>query len=149
MNTQKENLSITFTSMEITNIPTLDHPRWTCTNLIAQIGQYQQHNFSLNDIYEDQTKLHVGALYLDPERWKWWQRHQKRYPKNITWHMFSKALFDRFDRESNFLGCLTKLQQTGTIKDYNAAFETLAIRNDSLGDDFYLECSINGLKEAI
>lgn len=34
----------------------------------AQMEQY----FILNDIRDDQTKLSVGALYLDQERWKWW-----------------------------------------------------------------------------
>lgn len=63
--------------------------------------------------------------------------------------MFSKSLCDYFDRESNFLGRLTKLLWTSTVKDYVAAFETLSIRTDGLGDDFYLECFINGLKEAI
>lgn len=63
--------------------------------------------------------------------------------------MFSKAICDRFEWESNFLGRLTKLWKTGTIKDYIAAFEKLAIRTDGLGDEFYLECFINGLKESI
>ena len=72
---------------------------------VAQMEQY----FSLNDIYEDGTKLHVGALYLDQERWKWWQWHQKCYPGRSTWNMFLKPICDLFDWESNFLGCLTKL----------------------------------------
>ena len=44
---------------------------------------------------------------------------------------------------------LTKLQRTSTVKYYISTFETLAIKTDSLGDDFYLECFISGLKEAI
>ena len=78
------------------------------SNLAIWVAQMEQY-FILNDIQDDQTKLCVGALYLDQERWQWWQWHQKCYPENITWHMFSKALCDRFDRESNFLGRLTKL----------------------------------------
>lgn len=48
-----------------------------------------------------------------------------------------------------FLSRLTKLQQTGTVNDYITAFEKLAIKIGGLGDDFYLECFICGLKEAI
>jgi len=63
--------------------------------------------------------------------------------------VFAKSICDRFDRETNFLGHLTKLRQTGTIKYYIVTFETLAIRKEGLGDAFYLECFISGLKEAI
>ena len=72
---------------------------------------------------------------MDQERYQWWQWHHKCYPENITWQVFSKSLCDRFDRESNFLGCLTKLGQTGTVKDNIAAFETLAICIEGLGDE--------------
>jgi hypothetical protein len=30
-----------------------------------------EHYFSLHNIWEDETKLHVGVLYLDQERWQW------------------------------------------------------------------------------
>ena len=63
--------------------------------------------------------------------------------------MFSKAIDDCFDRESHFLGHLTKLRKTCIVRDYIATFEQLAIRTDGLGDEFYLECFISGLKEAI
>lgn len=73
---------------------------------VAQMEQY----FILNDIQDDQTRLCVGALYLDQEIWKWWQWHQKSYLGNITWQMFSKYLCECIDRASKFLGRLTKLQ---------------------------------------
>jgi len=65
--------------------------------------------------HDDATKLSVGSLYLDQERWQWWQWHQCCYARPMTWQIFSKALFDRFDHESNFLGRLTKLRQTSTV----------------------------------
>ena len=63
--------------------------------------------------------------------------------------MFAKAICDRFDHESNFLGRLTKLRQIGTINDYITAFEKLAFHTVGLGDEFYLECFISGPKDAI
>ena len=39
---------------------------------------------------------------------------------------------DRFDHESNFLGRLTKLRQTGTMNEYIAAFEALVFRTIGL-----------------
>jgi hypothetical protein len=51
--------------------------------------------------------------------------------------MFTKAICAHFDRESHFLGKLTM------------KFEQLAIWTKGLSDEFYLECFISGLKEAI
>lgn len=56
---------------------------------------------------------------------------------------------DCFERESYFLGHLTKLSQRGREKNYIAAFETLALRMKGLGDEFYFECFMIDLKESI
>lgn len=105
--------------------------------------------FMLNHIRDDETKLHVGGLYLDQERWKWWQWHKKCYARPITWQVFSKSLCERFEWESNFLGHLTKLRKIGTIHNYITAFEKLAFHTRGLVDEFYLECFIRGLKDVI
>ena len=47
------------------------------------------------------------------------------------------------------MGRLTKLRQTVTVDGYITAFEALAFRTKSLTDEFYMECFISGLKEAI
>ena len=49
----------------------------------------------------------------------------------------------------NLMGRLTKLRLTGTINYYIRAFETLAFHIVGVGNEFYLECFISGLKEAI
>ena len=105
--------------------------------------------FSLHDIRDDETKIHVGVVYLDQERWKWWKWNKKCYPRLPNWTMFTKAVCARFDRESHFWGRLTKLQQTGLVVEFISTFEQLAIRTEGLSNAFYLECFINGLKEAI
>jgi hypothetical protein len=113
----------------------------------SQLEQY----FVLRDIQDDETKLDVGVLHLDQERWQWWQWHKKCYPGYPTWSMFTKAVcaYARFDRESHFLGNLTKLHQTGSVSDFITTFEQLAIRTEGLSDEFHLECFISGLKDAI
>jgi len=88
--------------------PKLDMYKFGGSSLTLWVAQMEQY-FILNDIRDDTTKLHVGALYLDQERWQWWQWHHKCYPGNITLQVFSKSSCDRFDRESNFLGCLIEL----------------------------------------
>jgi hypothetical protein len=108
-----------------------------------------EHYFSLHDIQDDETKIHVGILYLDQECWQWWQWHKKCYPGHPNWNMFTKAVFARFDRESRYLGHLTKMKQIRSITDFIETFEQLAIRTEGLSDEFYLECFISGLKEEI
>jgi hypothetical protein len=78
-----------------------------------------------------------------------WQLHKKCYPRLPTWNMFAKEFSAHFDRESHFLGGLTKLRQTGSVLGVIMTFEELAIQTKGLYDEFYLECFINGLKESI
>ena len=105
--------------------------------------------FNLNNILDDETQLMVGSMYLDNERWQWWEWQQRCTGTFRTWPKFTKALQDRFDQESSFLGRLTKLRHTGTVEEYITAFESLVFRTWGLLDAFYTECFISGLKEAI
>jgi hypothetical protein len=82
--------------------------RWVCL-----IEQY----FSLHDIQDDETKLHVGFMYLDQECWWWWQWHKKCYPGLPTWNMFTKECCARFDKEYHILGRLTNLCQIEPVED--------------------------------
>jgi hypothetical protein len=58
-------------------------------------------------------------------------------------------LYERFDTDTNHLGHLKKLKQSGTIEDFIAAFERLAFRTEGMTDAFFRECFISGLKEEI
>lgn len=80
---------------------------------------------------------------------EWWKWHQRCYRRPLTWETFKKALMDHFDQESDFLGHLTKLRRIGTINEYIVAFEALAFCTGGLHDEFYVECFVSGLKEAI
>lgn len=51
--------------------PKLDMYKFDGSNPALWVAQMEQY-FSLNDICEDQTKLRVGSLYLNQERWQWW-----------------------------------------------------------------------------
>eukprot|EP00253_Pinus_taeda_P029026 PITA_29026 len=128
--------------------PKLDMHKFDGSHPAAWIAQMEQY-FNLNNILDNETQLMVGSMYLDNERWQWWEWHQCCNAPFSTWDKFKKALTDRFDQESSFLGCLTKLRQTGTVDEYITAFEALAFCTRGLSDVFYTECFISGLKEAI
>jgi hypothetical protein len=58
-------------------------------------------------------------------------------------------LYERFDTDTNHLGCLKKLKQSGTVEDFIVAFERLTFRTEGMTDAFFRECFISGLKEEI
>ena len=105
--------------------------------------------FKLNHILDEGTKLMVGTMYFDNERWQWGEWHQRCNGHFKNWAQFTKALRDRFEQEDSFLGRLTKLRQTSTVDEYITAFEALAFCTRGLTDEFYTECFISSLKEAI
>jgi hypothetical protein len=58
-------------------------------------------------------------------------------------------LYECLDTDTNHLGCLTKLKQSGTVEYFIAAFEHLDFRIEGMFDAFFQECFISGLKDEI
>jgi hypothetical protein len=108
-----------------------------------------EHYFSLYNIIDDLAKLRYGVLHLDQERWQWWQLRKTSRQGYIAWTQFVTEIYERFDMDTNHLGHLTKLKQSGTTKEFIAAFERLAFQTESMTDAFFQECFISGLKEDI
>jgi hypothetical protein len=108
-----------------------------------------EHYFSLYNITDDLAKLRYGVLHLDQERWQWWQWRKTSRQGYIAWTQFVTELYECFDTDTNHLGRLTKLKQSGTVEDFIAAFEHLDFRTEGMTDAFFRECFISGLKEEI
>jgi hypothetical protein len=58
-------------------------------------------------------------------------------------------IYEHFGTDTNHLGCLKNLKQSGTMEDFIASFEHLAYRTEGMSDAFFRECFISGLKEDI
>jgi hypothetical protein len=84
-----------------------------------------EHYFSLYDITDDLDKLWYGVLHLDQERWQWWEWRKTSRQGYIAWTQFMTELYERFDTDTNHLGCLTKLKQSEIVEDFIASFEHL------------------------
>jgi hypothetical protein len=108
-----------------------------------------EHYFSLYNITDDLAKLWYGVLHLDQECWKWWQWRKTSHQGYIAWTQFVTELYERFDTDTNHLGRLTKLKQSGTVEDFIAAFEHLDFQTEGMTDAFFRECFFSGLKEEI
>jgi hypothetical protein len=105
-----------------TKLPKVEIHKFDGSNLVGWVS-HMEHYFSLHDFRDDETKLHVGVMYLDQEHWQWWQWHKKCYPRHPNLNMFTKVVCAHFDRESHYLGPLTKMEQTRSVIDFIIAFE--------------------------
>jgi hypothetical protein len=55
----------------------------------------------------------------------------------IAWTQFVTELYECFDTDTNHLGRLTKLKQSGTVEDFIVAFERLDFRTKGMTDAFF------------
>jgi hypothetical protein len=129
-------------------LPRVDVTKFDGSDPTGWVTQ-MEHYFSLYNITYDLAKLRYGVLHLDQERWQWWQWRKTSRQGYIAWTQFVAELYECFDTDTNHLGRLTKLKQSGTVEDFIAAFERLAFRTEGMTDAFFRECFISGLKEEI
>jgi hypothetical protein len=108
-----------------------------------------EHYFSLYGITDDLAKLRYGVLHLDQERWQWWKWRKTSRQGYIAWSQSMTHLYELFDTDTNHLGCLTKLKQSGKVEDFIVSFECLDFQTEGMTDAFFQECLISGLKEEI
>jgi hypothetical protein len=106
-------------------LPRVDVTKFDGSDPTSWVTQ-MEHYFSLYNITDDLAKLRYGVLHLDQERWQWWQWRKTSRQGYIAWTQIVAELYERFDTNTNHLGRLTKLKQSGAIKDFIAAFECLA-----------------------
>jgi hypothetical protein len=86
------------------------------------MGNSNGNFFSLHGITYGLAKLWYGVLHLDQERWKWKKNALQGY---VAWTQFVAELYECFDIDTNHLGRLTKLKQSGTMEDFITTFERL------------------------
>jgi hypothetical protein len=129
-------------------LPRVDVTKFDGSDPTGWVTQ-MEHYLSLYGITDDLAKLWYDVLHLDQERWQWWQWRKKSLQGYIAWTQFVTELYERFDTDTNHLGCLTKLKQSGAVEDFIAAFEHLDFRTEGMTDAFFRECFISGLKDDI
>ena len=96
-----------------------------------------EHYFSLYHITEELVKLWYGVLHLNQERWQWWQSRKNAHQGYVAWTQFVANLYERFDTDTNHLGRLTKLKQSGTMEDFIASFGRLVFRTERMSNAFF------------
>jgi hypothetical protein len=89
----------------------------------------------------------MAAYHLEEEAQMWYQLFRDS-EETVTWESLKTALHIRYGPtvfEDHF-GDLTKLQQVGTVRDYQLHFEQLLSRVGKLSIPHQLGCFVNGLK---
>jgi len=90
----------------------------------------------LHGIIDDSMELHMGVLYLYLECWQWWKWHKNSHRGYIAWTQFSLDLYECFETNTYYLGQLTKLKQSGIIKEFISSFEQFSILIEGMYDTF-------------
>jgi hypothetical protein len=129
-------------------LPRVDVTKFDGSDPTGWVTQ-MEHYFSLYNITDDLAKLWYGVLHIDQERWQWWQWRKNSRQGYIACTQLAVELYERFNIDTNHLGCLTKLKQSGIVEEFIAAFEHLAFQTERMTDAFFRECFISDLKEEI
>lgn len=76
------------------------------------------------------------GYHLDSDVQLWFQRFKHRR-EGVNWEVFKYELHLRYgpSRYQNFFGDLTKLKQTGSIRDYQMEFDHLLHRAGHLSEE--------------
>jgi hypothetical protein len=117
-------------------LPRVDVTKFDGSDPIGWVTQ-MEHYFSLYGITDDLANLRYGVLHLDQEWYQWWQWRKNSRQGYIAWTQFVTELYECFDTDTNHLGRLTKLKQSGTVEDFITAFERLTFRTEGMTDAFF------------
>jgi hypothetical protein len=92
---------------------------------------------------QEKDKTPLASFNLEGEAQLWYQI-LLREKRDITWAEFTEGLFVRFGLDE-----LTKFQQEGSIKDYQAKFESLLSKIGTLSPTKHVNCFVSSLEESI
>jgi hypothetical protein len=101
--------------------------------------------FDYKQIPEEQ-KVSLAAFHLVNEANQWWQWVQRMYREEqvaISWEVFEQEFVEDYDE------ALTKIQQTGTLLDYQQEFERLTNRVEGWSQKALVGAFLGGLKSNI
>ncbi|EEF28928.1 conserved hypothetical protein [Ricinus communis] len=131
----------------------LEFPRFSGTQEPAEWLDRVAQFFKYSSTLEGQ-RVPLASFYLEGEANQWLQWLQRSYKQDggeITWDIFKKELVSRFDPgiETDFGEALSRVKQTGSLKDYRKEFERLSNRVEDCPTKELIGTFMGGLKEAI
>ncbi|KAH9768883.1 hypothetical protein KPL71_011779 [Citrus sinensis] len=115
-------------------------------NRVDQFFEYQGST-------EDQNVV-LPSFHLEGEANQWWQWLRKSYQeegRDVTWEIFMEELWARFGPTDceDFDEALSRVKQTGTLRDYQKEFERLGNRVQGWTQKALVGTFMGGLKPEI
>ena len=107
------------------------------------------------DIETDAEKcIKIASTRFAPDVARWYQTEYKPSikPSPITWEYFAQCVMDKYEPVPiGFTArtALKSIRQTGTIQEYNAAFNEVITRIDDMSEADKVDKYIDGLKQAL
>jgi hypothetical protein len=136
------------TPFSVTHLPPVKVNKFDGYDPMGWVTQMENY-FSLHGITDELAKLRYDVLYLDHERWKWWQWRKNSHQGYISWTHFVVDIYDLFDTDTHYIDRLTKLKQSRIVEDFISSFEHLSFQTKGMSDAFFPECFISDLKDEI
>ena len=127
----------------------LDFPRYSGDDPTVWLDRVVQY-FDYKQTSEDQ-RVSLAAFHLESEANQWWQWMKKMYKEEwlpITWEVFERELLIRFG-PTEVEDYDERIQQDGTLQEYQQEFERLANRVDGWPQKALVGTFHGGLKQEI
>ncbi|KAH9766092.1 hypothetical protein KPL70_002068 [Citrus sinensis] len=127
----------------------LDFPRYNgsedTTSWVCRVEQF----FHLHQTPEEE-RVALASFHLEGDAQQWFQLI-KQERDMLTWQEFCDSLHARYGATQfqDFFGELIKLQQVGSVCDYQTQFKKLLAKVGQLSQDRQVSCFVSGLKDTI
>ena len=101
-----------------------------------------------------EQQMEVVEMFLDNKADVWYQGIKVEFP-DLSWQQFANMLSERFAEKGtrDVVEDFNKLQQSGTVEDYQEKFEELKslmlVKNPHLSESYFVSSFISGLREEI
>ncbi|KAH9704452.1 hypothetical protein KPL70_011464 [Citrus sinensis] len=133
-------------------IPKLEFPRYSGDDPTEWFNRVTQF-FEYQDTTDDQ-KVSLASFHLEGEANQWWQWLRQAYREEervVTWKIFTKELWARFGPTEceDFDEALSRVRQTGSLRDYQREFERLGNRVHGWTQKALVGTFMGGLKPEI
>ncbi|KAA8524177.1 hypothetical protein F0562_010393 [Nyssa sinensis] len=133
-----------FTKMDFPKFSGDDPTKW-----LSRASQY----FEFQETVEEQ-KVALASFHLEGEANQWWQwlkQVQRDEGLEITWSLFEREIMTRFGPTEYecFDEALSRVKQTGTLRDYQREFERLANRVAGWPQSALIGTFLGGLRDEI
>ncbi|VFQ75092.1 unnamed protein product [Cuscuta campestris] len=126
----------------------VDAPRFSGEDRTGCLFRVQKY-FDYFSTPEDE-RFHLVAMLIDHPTSEWFRYYQANNC-DASWPAFLTVVQQRFDPDyyENYIGLLSKLQQTATVMDYQSAFETLLNKVTGVLETTLIAMYIAGLKQPV